>query len=341
MSGGFSTMNKSDFKEKSLKEKRKDWRVIEFCAPIKEFIGDDNKDFMIRGIAINETTTRNGVTYIAEELQKAAPSFRDKPILKDHDAKIENIVGRTTENVVWNDMNKSIDFEARIVDEKIKGMIKSGLVKNVSIGAKVADIVEDKDSGTLTAIGMEGLELSLVAVPGDPGAGIANAMRESFDMKHSVIKFKQEVNQMSNEKIKNNEENTGDKEETKEESKVKPVAEEKIQNIEVKNSIDMSSLSSTLEEFKKGLLEDVKAIVTKESDKEKKVVEDDTEDDDETSADEPMEDETKGQVGTDVPAEEDTEESMCVESAETGKGFAIYRDYSKDSTGNLKRLIRA
>jgi len=95
-------------------------------------------------------------------------------------------------------------------------------------------------------------------------------------------------------------------------------------------------------------MEEVKAIVTKEADEEKKeddseekVTEDDTEDADDTSAKEPMEDETKGQVGTDVPAEEDTEEEMCLESAETGKGFAIYRDYSRNESGNLKRLIRA
>ena len=53
-------------------------------------------------------------------------------------------------------------------------------------------------------------------------------------------------------------------------------------------------------------------------------------------------DETSGIVGTNV--EEDVDESgdsgLVLEQAETGKGFALYRDYSKDSSGKLKRLVR-
>ena len=65
------------------KQVAKDWRHLEYVVPIKE-ASNSGKDFIIRGIAINETTTRNGITYIAEELEKAAPSFRSRPILKDH-----------------------------------------------------------------------------------------------------------------------------------------------------------------------------------------------------------------------------------------------------------------
>ena len=53
-------------------------------------------------------------------------------------------------------------------------------------------------------------------------------------------------------------------------------------------------------------------------------------------------DETSGIVGTNV--EEDVDESrdsgLVLEQAETGKGFALYRDYSKDESGKLKRLVR-
>ena len=142
-------------------KKPKDWRLLEFNIPIKES-ANYGDDFIIRGVAINSTTTRNGITYNAEELESAAPSFRNKPIMVDHSGDVKDIVGRTTENVNFNSMNKSIDFEGRIMDSKIKEMINDGRITDVSIGAKVDDIIEDTKAGTITAVGLEGLEISLV-----------------------------------------------------------------------------------------------------------------------------------------------------------------------------------
>ncbi|MHA1868759.1 MAG: HK97 family phage prohead protease [Candidatus Heimdallarchaeaceae archaeon] len=163
----------------------KDWRVLEFFVPIKETTSVGN-DFFIKGIAINETTTRNGIKYIAKELEKAAPTFRNKPILLDHKNEVESIVGRTTENVSYSQEKKGIEFEAKIMDEKIQKMINDGRITDVSIGAKVSDLVQNKDENTVTAIGLEGLEISLVAVPGDPGANLASAMANNFMIKESV-----------------------------------------------------------------------------------------------------------------------------------------------------------
>ena len=95
-------------------------------------------------------------------------------------------MGRIT-NSFFNRQNKSIEFEAQIMDEEIKKMISDGRITNISIGAKVRDLEKQKD-GTVIARGIEGLELSLVAVPGDAGANISQAIENSFKIKESLEK---------------------------------------------------------------------------------------------------------------------------------------------------------
>jgi len=173
------------------KESLKDWHIFEFFVPIQE-TSSIGKEFLIKGIAINETTTRNGIKYIAKELELAAPSFRGKPILLDHKNEVKNIVGRTTANVSYSPSKKAIEFEARIMDEDIRNMINDGRISDVSIGAKVQDLVQNKDTKEVTAVGIEGLEISLVAVPGDPGANIGQAFEESLRLKESFEDVEEE-----------------------------------------------------------------------------------------------------------------------------------------------------
>src|SRR3990167_7906268 len=96
-------------------KKINDWHLIEFYTPISQFqekkreSGED--DFLIQGVAINETTTLNGHKYIAEELAKAAPKLVGRKMIVDHEAKVSNIKGVITD-AVWNSNDKRIDFEA-------------------------------------------------------------------------------------------------------------------------------------------------------------------------------------------------------------------------------------
>ena len=146
---------------------------------------------MIHGVAIDEGITRNGVKYLGDELRKSAGTLRNKPLLKDHEAKIDNVVGRTTERCEFNETTKSIDFEAKVMDEKIIEMIMDGRITNVSIGAMVADISEEEEVEGKTCViakGIEFLELSLVPVPGCPGATISQALQEAFKLKQEETK---------------------------------------------------------------------------------------------------------------------------------------------------------
>lgn len=163
---------------------KKDWHRIEFLTPITESVSHKG-DFLIKGTAINETTTRNNVRYVGEELQKSAHSLRNKPILKDHVNSVDMIVGRTTQNVFYNVSERKVDFEAKIVDKAIQEKIREGLIQSVSIGAVVEDLEESANENDhfVIAKGIDFVELSLVAVPADPNAGFAKACMESFELK--------------------------------------------------------------------------------------------------------------------------------------------------------------
>lgn len=135
----------------------------------------------VKGIAIDTGITRNGVMYPKEELLKSADSLKNIPIILDHEAKVSNIVGRTTSASFDG---QSIIYTAEIMDERIKEMISDGRITNVSIGA-MADVKEENKN--LVARNLTFLELSLVCVPGCAGASIMqqdfqSALSEAFNL---------------------------------------------------------------------------------------------------------------------------------------------------------------
>lgn len=303
---------------KFKKEGLKDWRVLEFFVPIEEKLTEGD-DFIIRGVAINETTTLNNVKYVAEELQKAAASFRNVPILLDHKNEVKNIVGRTTERVDFNSQFKRIEFEGKIMDKNIIEMIRDGRIGSVSIGAKVHDLVEEED-GSMKAVGIQGLEISLVAVSGDNQANLAQAMLHGMVLKEQA-KINTEKVTMTDEEQKTDVEASEEvPEETKEEPKKeeKEVAEEKAQNINVKvDTSELTTMKAQISELKELLL--VKKKVQEQEDE--------------------PEDETKGEVSTEKEEVLEKLDNMIFEKSKGG--FSVYRDYSKESEDtNLKRLVR-
>ena len=172
------------------KVREKDWHLIEFSAPITEnAIIDD--EFVIKGTAINETTTHNGHKYIAEELEKAGTGLIGRPLLIDHDNSVEAIVGRVKDSI-FNHDTKSIQFEAKINNTEqgkhVQQLIKAGDLSTVSIGAFAEDLVKEEDSDVFIAKGLTFAELSLVAIPADEGATFATAMANNYDLKEKMEK---------------------------------------------------------------------------------------------------------------------------------------------------------
>jgi hypothetical protein len=160
-----------------------DWHIMEFCTPIEESFNSES-DFIIRGTAITETTTHNNHKYIAEELEKAAPSLINKPLLVDHENKIESIKGKVTLSK-FDQNSKRVMFEAKVMDKNIQEMIKDGRINNVSIGAFAEDLIHEESTDSYIAKGLRMVELSLVAVPADSNATFAMAMASNYAIKES------------------------------------------------------------------------------------------------------------------------------------------------------------
>jgi len=173
--------------------------IIEKCnflVPIKESMTIGN-DFVIKGIAINSTVTRNGVKYTSEELSSAAHTLEGKPILKDHENSIDNIIGRVVKSN-FDSMLQAVTFEGKIQEKKYQDMINDGRINSVSIGAMVKEVeeVQESENTVLIPKGISFVELSLVAIPADPNANFATAMMESFNGKresNELANLKQEI----------------------------------------------------------------------------------------------------------------------------------------------------
>lgn len=369
-----------------LPEGLKDWRVLEFYVPITEarMVGND---FIVKGVAINETTTRNGIKYIAAELENAAPTFRNKPILLDHKNEVKNIVGRTTENVVFNATNKRIEFEAKVMDKEIQNMISDGRITDVSIGASVKGLSENKEEGSRTAIGLEGHEISFVAVPGDPNANLAMALDNCFMIKEKYEEYSDSENEnpkdeededgsINNDKTDEKQHNPEEDDMRKMIKKQHPdwsdkdiedmikkkmmkmkdemlndnqINKKEVIQMEEKTAgeIQMTEMNAIREENAKmkAELDSIKAAKEKAEliekiraeEKAKLVVEMEA-----SKVIAPLqvsEDKTKGEVSSKVNEVISTD-SLILEKAETGKGFQIWKDFSKDNSGKFKRLIR-
>ena len=331
--------------------------ILNFVVPINSSFKDNNGEFMIEGTAINATTTRNGVKYTTEELTPAAKSLIGKPILKDHNNSVDAIVGRTT-NAYFDTTAEQIKFQGRIADEGIQSKIKKGLITNVSVGAMVREVnreeAEDGSEGPLVAKGIDFVELSLVAVPADPGAGFENALQEMYDLKESKtkslseekmdniedlqaqIKELTETNKTLTEQLETKEdaedvkaEEAEDKVEVKEETEEaeeetkEPVKEDKVEDEE---ETEAEVKEEKTESFTK---EDVASLIAEAILAYKK---EETEAKEKAKADSKV-NETKGEVGS--PTKEKKDNFVIGEDAEA-RGLCI----SRENYDGLNRLSR-
>lgn len=223
-------------------KQKADWRVMEFTTPISETLSNE-QDFMIKGIAINETTTHNNHKFIAEELERAAPTLVNRPLLVDHDNRVESIKGKVVDAFFDKDA-RNIKFEAKVMDKTIKEMIKDGRIDRVSIGAFAEDIEEEADTGAYIIKGLKIGELSLVAVPADENASFAMAIQNSLKIKSKAdTQLNKQVNErrleMEEQKLKEFEESS------------KKLSEDNKKLLEELNTLKEEKRQNIISEYKK------------------------------------------------------------------------------------------
>lgn len=153
--------------------------LLEYSVPIKNSAEIDG-EFMIEGIAINETTTSNGHTFIGDELRSSAKTLIGVPLLKDHINSVDKIVGRV-KNANFDETMRNIPFKAMVKDMKMKQMIQEGLITDVSVGAHVLPKdIEETEDGQIIPHNIIFKELSLVGVGADPGANFTKALNNAW-----------------------------------------------------------------------------------------------------------------------------------------------------------------
>lgn len=131
---------------------------------LKELLKDGNViPLTIRGVALKEGIW-NGLYYPYEEIQKAAMGLVGKPLMMDHGKGIRDMAGKIT-GITLDDANRSMNFEAQIIDENAARKVLEGLVNSVSVGVIVDRI---KESIGLTARNYEWKELSILSILNDP-----------------------------------------------------------------------------------------------------------------------------------------------------------------------------
>lgn len=163
--------------------------ILEYFVPIQSS-AELNGDFLINGIAINETTTSNGHKFIGEELSKAANTLTGVPLLKDHNNSVDSIVGKVN-TAHWDEGLRNIPFTAVVKDAKVKQLIKDGLLNSVSVGAHVdSRDIEETEDGSIIPHNIQFKELSVVAVPADGGATFSTALNNAYKLHSSNDDFK-------------------------------------------------------------------------------------------------------------------------------------------------------
>ena len=131
----------------------------------------------IRGTMLKASTSRNGVTYVMEEIQKA--KFSGNTISVNHTENVTDNVGFF--KPIFTD--EGLDYEGEILNtpyhQGIVEMAKKGLVKFCSIEAIAKELVKEGDENRARGLDITGL--GLVKTPGIESATVAIA--EAFRIK--------------------------------------------------------------------------------------------------------------------------------------------------------------
>ena len=159
---------------------------------------EDDQFLYVQGIALTPTKIERwyGILSIPEEeLQKAVPTLKGKPFLKDHNTSVDSLIG-TIEDAAYSG---GALITAKILkkgNEALIEKIKAGLATKLSAGFK-RDLEFDEKNGWYNAKNIEFMEVSLVWQGADKNATLLeeNSQKEDLDMPEKIT-----IEQLSKEK---------------------------------------------------------------------------------------------------------------------------------------------
>ena len=138
---------------------------VEAGGLVEAIVAD--RPLRIRGTAVRAGLSRNERFYLADELRAAAETLTGAPIYVEH-VSADRAIGKVV-RAWWDEDELAVKFEAEVYDDEVAEKIRLGLIRHVSIAADY-ELLEPIE--LVAPRGLRFRELSLVAVPGVPGANI-------------------------------------------------------------------------------------------------------------------------------------------------------------------------
>ncbi len=144
------------------------------------------KKTKVNGVAVRAGLSLNRILYLPEELKKFSPTLVGKPILKDHNAATDNVIG-LIEDTAFNNETTEVHY-AGWIKEDGSGVIEKiddGRIKEVSIGGVVGRLVKEKlDDDFYIAKDMRAMELSTTPTPAVVGTSITQTLKALGEATH-------------------------------------------------------------------------------------------------------------------------------------------------------------
>lgn len=209
---------------------------LKFTAEITESLIDTKKpdERKVNGTLLLATTSRNGITYEIDEINKA--SFNGRP----YTGKMEmtaslNHTDDVTDNVaIWHPVlnEGKLDYVAKVFNTQkhpyVTELLDKGLIRHVSLEALASHLEESKDK--IIARGLDITGMGFVKTPGvkEVTLAIAEAFNaDSTKVDHNIKKDKEDTGEVKNmEEQEEKPKEEPKEEETTTEEKANPVLEE-------------------------------------------------------------------------------------------------------------------
>lgn len=214
----------------------------------------------VGGIAVRSGVSLNNHKFLPEELKSAVErsQHQNYPLLKDHQATVDNTVGRVrfTQSTLDETGDTTVSFEGFAINEAAQ-KISDGLITEVSIGAHAEQLVAEDpedDNSPIIPIGISFSELSLTPTPAVARTSIIPSKKDTEVVTMAEDEKKPQssvVESSQTNEVGTNQSETQDAVETKMKQNIEELKAEQERVREELERMKLEELKAMLEEKKK------------------------------------------------------------------------------------------